>query len=147
LINQWDQNIINDITYYYAEDFYIMKGEILNLFNEIKALCQELNFYIYEDFEKDKDGNEYLNYISYSKLENIKKYSNQCNEIEFTVNFKNKFCDEEGFKHRLICFKNFLIDVKNNNINIANRKQMTSDELNFEWERTQLQEYDYKFFF
>jgi hypothetical protein len=71
LPNERAKNIINDITYYYENDFYIMTGEVLNLFNEVKALCEELDFHIYESFEKDEEGNEFLNYISYTKSESV----------------------------------------------------------------------------
>lgn len=147
LSNEWDKNIINDITYYYESDFYIMKGDVLDLFNEVKSLCKELDFHIYESFKKDEEGNEYLDYISYTKSEDISKYSNACNAVEFTKRFEKGYNDEEKFKNRLLKFKEILIGMKNNNIDLSNRKQMLSEELDLNWERKQLEEYDYTFYF
>lgn len=147
LSNEWNKHIINDITYFYADDFYIMIGDILNLFNEIKSLCKDLDFDIYESFEKDEEGNEFLSYISYTRGESISRYSNESNEVEFTITFKGKDCDEEKFKTRLLKFKDFLHNIKDGKVTVSNRKQMTSNELNLEWERTQLKEYDYTFYF
>lgn len=147
LPNEWDNNIINDITYYYADDFYIMTGDILNLFTEVKELCKELDFHIYESFKNGEDGSEFLSYISYTKSEGISKYSNETNEIKLTIDFEGKNRNEEKFKNRLLLFRDFLTNMKNNNINISDRKQMLSDKLDLQWERKQLEEYDYTFYF
>lgn len=157
LENEWVKNElgkyvrseINDITYYYENDFYIMTGDILNIFNEVKLLCEELDFSIYESFKEDEIGNKYLAYISYTNSEDINEYSHERNIIEFTKRFEKQYTDvnEEKFKNRLLEFKNFLINVKNNNINITDRKQMISDELNLDYDVKQLKEYDYTFYF
>lgn len=136
----------NDHTYYDENDLFIMTGEILELYADIKSLCNELDFYIYEDYETDEEDNEYLKYINISRSEFCDKHYTEQNEIEFKIQLDKPF-NEDKFRKRLLDFKEFLINVKDNNVSISNRKQLTSDKLNLEWQREQLKYYDYTFYF
>jgi hypothetical protein len=148
LDNDYENKIINDVTYYFESDFYIMKGEILDLYNEVKILAKELKFFVYESFREDDKENQYLEHISFSKREYINQYYEQ-NEIDFSIYFdKNNFPDrfETEYKERLTNFRDFLIKLKNKEINLSDRNTLKADE-NISWSREQLELYDYSFKF
>jgi len=134
----------NDHTYFNENDIYIMSDEILNLFTEIKTLCIEFGFHIYESFKKDEFGKEYLDYIDYTLSDFINKDFIEQNEIEFCARLE-KPLNEEKFMCRLQEFKKFLLLLKNNEIKISDRKKLV--EIVESWNREQLKMYDYRFNF
>lgn len=140
----------NDHTYYNENDIYIMNNEILELYNQVKQLCTELDFSIYESYKYDELGNEYLNYINFETFEFAQRNHRVNNEAGNTIKFKarlDKPFNEDNFKVRLLEFKNFLLKIKNKEVDISNREQLVSDELDLEWDRRQLELYDYTFYF
>jgi hypothetical protein len=143
---QFERLIGEDKTYYNEDDVYIMSGEILNLFNEMESLCQELDFHIYKSFEEDENDKKYLYYISYTKSDYLNSNSDEVNEFEFTQRF-TKYTNEKEFKIRLIKFINFLKQIKNGDIDICNRKLLISDSLELDYNSKQLKKYDYIFYF
>jgi hypothetical protein len=136
----------NDRTYYDEKDLYIMTGDVLDLYNDVKHLCKELDFHMYESFEKDEYDNYYLRHINFDKFE-FTPYSNDAgNKIEFSARLNKPF-DENMFRNRLQEFKEFLLKIKNNEVDLKNRKQLISDELDLTWDKKQLDIYDYNFYF
>lgn len=136
----------NDITYYEEDDFYIMKDEVLVRFNLVKQLSEELDFHIYESFKNGENGRAYLSYLNYTKSDLINH--NEMNEIQFCVRF-DKYFNEEEYISRLESFYNFLLYLKDNPELLTKRKALLdySDEKDVEWDRTQVKDYDYKFYF
>jgi hypothetical protein len=135
-----------DHTYYDENDFYIMEGDALDLFNKTKLMCEELDFHIYESFKKGEDESEYLSYLNYTKSDLINH--NEMNEIQFCVRF-DKYFNEKDYISRLESFYNFLLYLKSNPELLTKRKELLkySDEKDVEWSREQVKDYDYKFYF
>jgi len=135
-----------DYTYYDDNDFYIMEGDVLVLFNKMKQMCEELDFHIYESFKKGEDEREYLSYLNYTKSDLINH--NEMNEIQFCVRF-DKYFNEKDYISRLESFYNFILYLKDNPELLTKRKELLkySDEKDVEWSREQVKDYDYKFYF
>lgn len=134
--------IVSNKTHYFESDFYIMKGEVLDSFNNIRKMCDELDFHLYDDYEYGENGEKYLSYISYTKSETSNKYTNEDNIIEFTIRFKHM--DDESFIKRLNGFKDFLTSLKNDTIKISDRKELKDK---YEYDKSNLGHYDYTFYF
>jgi hypothetical protein len=140
----------HDNTYYSQDEFYIMKENILDLFEEVVSLSKEVGFYQYYNHEIDEEGNELLKSIHFSKSDFVDKHYTEQNEINFSIHF-----DKENFKRddheiklisRLTNFKTFLISLRNEEIKLSDRKFLKDYE-NLDWERTQVDAYDYNFYF
>lgn len=138
----------HDHTYYNQDEFYVMKGDILELFKEVECLCKELEFYLYYDYERDENNNEILGYIEFSKMDSIDEYYIEHNEIHFEKRFKNEYFSDEKeaeYKDRLIDFKRLLIKLKNKEIKFSDRNAISEEAK--EWGREQITKYDYDFYF
>lgn len=135
-----------DHTYYDENDFYIMEGDVLDLFNKMKLMCEELDFHIYESFKKGEDGGEYLSYINYTNSDLINH--NEMNEVQFCVRF-DKYFNEEDYVGRVDSFYEFLLYLRDNPELLKKRKELLdySDKNNVEWDRKQVKDYDYTFYF
>ncbi|SEU09560.1 hypothetical protein SAMN05443270_3106 [Lacrimispora sphenoides] len=135
-----------DHTYYDESDFYIMEGEVLDLFNKMKQMCEELDFHIYESFKKSEDGDEYLSYINYTNSDLINH--NEMNEVQFCVRF-DKYFNAGDYIGRLNSFYEFLLYLKNNPELLKKRKELLdySYKNDVEWDRKQVKDYDYTFYF
>ena len=112
-------------TYYLESDFYIMQDDVLDLFNEVKVLCEELEFDIRDYYEYGENKEKYLRTIEFIYGQLIKSSSMEYNYIRFNVNYRN--IDEDTLIERLIEFKQVLILLKNKEIDLSNREKMMED--------------------
>lgn len=145
----WNCEVIIDenyLQYYFKSDFYIMTGEILDLFNQMKNLCKELEFNLYENFQYSENDEEFLEYISFTLDEDYNYYEN--NRMKFEVWFSKEMnynFNEVDFKNRLLTFIDVLNKLKTKEIKLSDRKKLLEiDELC--WHRERLKKYDYEFY-
>lgn len=133
-------------TYYSHDEIYTMSGDVLSLFNQVKSLCKELDFYYFDSYVKDKNGNDLLYNCNFDKDECANDV--EFNSIEFHKEFSNDVDQEteEQFKNRLTNFKDLLEHIKNNNLALSDRKQLLDKDY-LSWDRKQKEYYDYKFYF
>ena len=138
-----------DHTYYDESEVLVFDRETAELYNKVKELSKLLDFSVYENYVQKETGTEMLNTIRISKNEYIPYSNDEVNNIKFNMHLGGFFRKPNisDVKERLYNFLNFLIKIESEEVNLKDRKQLISDELNLEWDRKQLELYDYSFYF
>ena len=138
-------------TYYFEEDFFILKGNLKDKYNRIVELSKSLNFHCWESTDKGKNGETYLSTISINRSESVSRYSSESNEVTlyFRLNKEYSNPSEKELNMRFDKFIEFLHMVKNGEIELKDRSKLlnVAEEKDVYWSREQIEEYDYSFNF
>lgn len=138
-------------TYYFVDDFLILKDGLKEKYSIIKDMSSKLGFFVHEITEIGKSGEKFLSVISISKTESASKYSSEYNEVSFYYRLNKEYSNpsEINLNERFNIFIEFLYMVENGEILLKDRKRLLdySDEKDIYWSREQVKEYDYNFRF